>query len=110
MARLRSDFWVSAYLRQRQSKGLQAVLMRRGAAEAGAIFIRIDRLNGEIDLYGPAMQGEIEDGVRRFRKILAGTAMDVQDHLDREMKFDVDLWVVDVEDRLGEAQLDLAPD
>jgi hypothetical protein len=110
MARLRSDFWVSAYLRQRQSKGVQAVLLRRGAAEAGAIFIRIDRLDGVIDLYGPAFQGEVEDGVRRFRPVLSGNAAQVQDHIDRELRFDVDLWVIDVEDRTGEAELDLSPD
>ena len=45
-ARLRSDIWVSAYLRRCAVEGAAADLRRRGAAEAGAIFIKIDRLDG----------------------------------------------------------------
>ncbi|RDJ23546.1 DUF1491 family protein, partial [Bosea caraganae] len=40
---LTSDFWVSAYLRQAALDGLVAVLRRRGAHEAGAIFVKLDR-------------------------------------------------------------------
>ena len=51
--RLRSDIWVSALLRRCASEGAFAVLRRRGAEEAGAIFILIDRLDGTLALYGP---------------------------------------------------------
>ena len=44
--RLRSDIWVSAYLRRCAAQGVVAVLRRRGAAEAGAIFVKLDRLDG----------------------------------------------------------------
>lgn len=110
MTRLRSDFWVSAYLRQRQMQGRPAVLVRRGADQAGAIFVRIDRLDGQIVLYGPADQGSDTDGVRRFRKIATGDALTIQDRMTREIKFDGDLWLVDVEDREGSPALDLAQD
>ena len=61
MARLTSDFWVSAYLRQAAFDGLVAVLRRRGAREAGAIFVKLDRLDGTAALYGPAPQALAED-------------------------------------------------
>ncbi|MBX8814668.1 DUF1491 family protein, partial [Ochrobactrum sp. MR34] len=39
--RLTSEFWVSAFMRRiRQADGF-AYLVRRGATEAGAIFIKI---------------------------------------------------------------------
>ena len=50
MARLTSDFWVSAHLRRCRIDGLEAVLRRRGAAEAGAVFVSVDRLDGTADL------------------------------------------------------------
>ena len=65
--RLRADFWVSAYLRRCALEGAVAVLRRRGAAEAGAIFVKVDRLDGAAALYGPAPQSEAhENGERLF--------------------------------------------
>ena len=54
MSRLRSDFWVSAYIRRCGVEGIEAVLRKRGAAEAGALFVKVDRLDGTASLYGPA--------------------------------------------------------
>ena len=110
MARLRSDFWVAAYIRQCMTRGKAAMLVRRGAAEAGAIFIRIDRLDGNVMLYGPALQSLDHDGTRRFRKIAEDDPLAVNDRIERELKFDSDLWVVDVEDRDGNPELELSQD
>ena len=109
-SRLRSDFWVSAYLRRCGGEGVAAVLRRRGAAEAGAIFIKIDRLDGTAALIGPAPQSEVDsDGERRFASMHETpwtAAADVEAMIARETRFDSDLWVVEVEDRLGRSFLD----
>ncbi len=102
MARLRSDFWVSAYLRQRASAGRVAVLRRRGAAEAGAIFIKVDRLDGSARLYAPAPP-DLDSDERRFTCVLESGSGMVEDRMIREIRFDSDLWLVEVEDRSGEA-------
>src|SRR5213080_4605741 len=52
--RLKSAIWVAAYLRRRHIDGTFAVVRRRGAEEAGAVFVKIDRLDGTAELYGPA--------------------------------------------------------
>lgn len=107
MARLRSDFWVSAYLRQREVAGVVAVLRRRGAAEAGAIFIKVDSLDGQVRLFGPAppsfdgTNGTSDTAERRFEEMLLGDPLAVEDRLTREVRFDPDLWVIEVEDRSG---------
>jgi hypothetical protein len=112
--RLRSDIWVSAYIRQCGVEGVPAVLRRRGAAEAGAIFVKIDRLDGTCALYGPAPQsafGADDSGVRRFVRLHADAAMPVPDaeaKLARQVSFDPDAWIVEAEDREGRPRLDLA--
>ncbi len=113
MPRLRSDFWVSAHLRRLNDGAIPAVLRRRGAAEAGAIFVKIDRLDGTADLYGPAPQAlmaEAEDlGERRFTAVLMGaTPLDVEEKLARELRFDSDLWIIEIDDREGRHGLDVA--
>ena len=108
MARLTSDFWVSAYLRQAGHDGLVAMLRRRGAREAGAIFIKLDRLDGTAALYGPAPQSLAEDdGERRFQLLIDADPLAVEDRVDRELRFDSDLWLVEIENRAGDPRLAL---
>ena len=73
--RLKSGIWVAAYLRRCQVEGAAAVLRRRGAEEAGAIFIKVSRLDGTADLYGPAPQtafDEARPSERAFSPALKG--------------------------------------
>lgn len=114
--RLRSDIWVAAYLRRCGVQGVSAVLRRRGAAEAGAIFVKVDHLNGSATLYGPAPQSlaaEAPRGVdRMFVQMHAGRFVDSNEaerRLKREIAFDPDLWIVEVENGPDGAWLDLAP-
>lgn len=113
--RLRSDIFVSAYIRRCGLEGAPAVLRRRGAAEAGAIFIKIDRLDGTCSLFGPAQQNAVADepGIDRlFVRLHDGEAIpvpDAEDKLAREIRFDPDLWIVEVDDRTGSPRLDLVP-
>lgn len=113
MSRLRSDFWVSAYLRRCSIGGLDAVLRRRGAAEAGAIFVKVDHLDGTASLYGPAPQALVFDhGVDRlFAPVLERVApLDIEERVKREARFDPDLWLVEVDSREGRHDLDMPKD
>jgi hypothetical protein len=112
--RIRSDFWVSAYIKARNARNKPTVLMRRGAAEAGAIFIRLDRLDGTFDLFEPASQLSYKDedlaaGERLFRCSLSnGSVFDVMDRIEREERFDPDFWLVETECLEGSHDLELA--
>jgi len=109
--RLRSDMFVSAYIRRCEVEGAYAALRRRGAAEAGAIFVKIDRLDGSCILFGPAPQSEVvksETGRAwvRLHKDETISVMDGEERLKREIAFDPDLWIIDVDDRQGRHFLD----
>ncbi|WP_395666251.1 DUF1491 family protein [Methylocella sp.] len=109
--RLRADFWVSAFLRRCAHEGAVAVLRRRGAAEAGAIFVKLDRLDGAAALFGPAPQSEADaDGHRLFVRLHDAQWIDpaaAEEKIARQIRYDSDLWLVEVEDRLGRDFLDL---
>jgi hypothetical protein len=111
--RLRSDIWVAAYLRRVAVEGAAAALRRRGAAEAGAIWVKVDRLDGRAALYGPVPQSESgERGVERLWLRAHADAWiapeEAERRIGREIAFDSDLWLVEVEDRDGRDWLDLA--
>ena len=89
------------------------MLRRRGAAEAGAIFVKIDRLDGMAALYGPAPQTEtaargVDRLWTRMHKDAWIPTLDVEERLAKELRFDPDLWIIEVEDRQGRVFLDLA--
>ena len=64
--RLKSAIWVAAYVRRCYIEGAPAVVRRRGAEEAGAIFVKISRLDGTISLRG-------RDGHSQKKRTIAGT-------------------------------------
>ena len=91
------------------------MLRRRGAAEAGAIFVKIDRLDSTAAVYGPAAQAEAFDLPPGLERLFARTHKpewiensEAERRLESELRFDPDLWIVEVEDREGRCRLDLA--
>jgi hypothetical protein len=111
--RLKSTIWVAAYIRRCNTEGSFAVVRRRGAEEAGAIFIKISRLDGTAALFGPAPQTAFDDArpaehlfAPFFPQAFVAEA-DVEARIVREQKFDPDLWLVEVEDRAGRNFLNL---
>lgn len=108
-----SAIWVGATVRRYNGANIPAVLQNRGAEEAGAIFIVIDRLNGTGDLYGPAPQS-LFDGARpadrAFQRLLtAQPGFEISARLERERKFDPDLWIIGIDDHEGRTFFDVVP-
>jgi hypothetical protein len=110
--RLKSGIWVSAYVRRVQIEGAFAVVRRRGADEAGAVFIKVARLDGTAEVFGPAPQSAFDEArpadraFVRTLKAQPATEADAEAYLARQIKFDPDLWIVEVEDRAGRHFLD----
>lgn len=98
--RVTSEFFVSALLRRVFGSGGYGAVLRRGATEAGAVFITTrDRL-GEVRLFGPAEQTAYDDArpdERMFRLRQGTTEEAAGQVLEREQKFDPDIWIVELE-------------
>lgn len=98
--RLTSDFFIASLIRRVFADGGFAAVERRGAEAAGAIFIRQRKRLGLETLYAPAPQAlfEEESATRLFELRLADAEASAIDALlAREMRFDPDLWVVEIE-------------
>lgn len=103
--RLKTGIWVRAYLRRCQSEGIPAAVVRRGDEDAGAIFIRVNCLNGTSLVFGPAPAGLEQDGQdRKLMPVLNGSRaadQDVEEYFRREISFDSDLWILEIESKQG---------
>jgi hypothetical protein len=111
--RLRTDFWIAALRRRAESAGAFVSIARRGADEAGAVFLVVDRRDGSFDVYGPAPQSVFSD--RPSDRLFSLLAREVSEEstrsrMEQEVRFDPDLWQVDIEDRDGRAFVEIVSD
>jgi hypothetical protein len=87
---------------------MACVIVRKGAAEAGTIYVCI-RIDGDnVWLMGPPAGPSLDEhGDRifepRFEK--AVSEQEVDEYLSRQAGYDPDIWIVEVEDRGGRAFL-----
>ena len=107
--RLKAEIWVQGYLRICAAHGIPAVLVKRGDADAGAIYIKLNRLDGTAEVFQPAPAGL--SGLESDRRWVRATPAPVPETdadamIRREREFDGDLWIVEVEDAAGRHGLD----
>jgi hypothetical protein len=101
MARLKADVLVSAALRYANEAMIDCVLQHRGDADAGAIFVHIDALDGRHQI---AARSFDFDGNYSWRVITSTTWIDedtARVRLQQELKRDPDAFIVAVADREG---------
>ena len=108
--RLKSEVWIKAYLRRAAVGGSPGAVVRHGDDGAGAIFIKINQLDGTALLFGPAPAGlDGGDQERQFAPLMKGLAApeaEIDLVLAREIRFDSDLWLIEIESRTGVHFLD----
>ena len=99
--RVTTDFWVSALLRRVFGAGGFAAIVKRGSSEAGAVFVVVRNRLGEAVLFGPAPQTSYDTAKpdeRHFSRFDVGEDdAAVEARLEKEKRFDPDIWVVEVE-------------
>jgi hypothetical protein len=113
MSRLKSSIWVAGYLRRCQSAGVFGAVRRRGAEEAGAVFVKVALMDGTAMLFVPAPQTAYDDS-RPIERVFtpsppqAVEEQAIEARLSKEIGFDPDVWIVEIEDKTGRHFLDLA--
>jgi hypothetical protein len=106
--RLKSHIWVSAYLRRLDAAFIPAVVVHRGDADAGAVYIKISHLDGTCQILAPMpaylAQGLpsdsliIEEG-RAWQAIYPEPSAEAEAdcYLKRQAHRDPDIWILEVE-------------
>ena len=101
MARLKAELWIKAQIRICEVAGAQAFVTRRGDETAGAILVKVNRLDGHAMLLEPATAA---DGSRAWMRVTGPEFVpeaDADAAILRAVKRDPDLWVLEIEDRAG---------
>ena len=97
---LSTDIWVGALIRRAELAGAFAVVVRKGDPRAGAVLVKaLDRRKGLVRLYAEATRA---DGERIWmRPAHAEAERELDAYVERALRVDPDLWVVEIEDAEG---------
>jgi hypothetical protein len=97
---LSTDVWVGALIRRAELGGAFAAVARKGDPRAGAVLVKaVNRSDGTARLYAEATRA---DGERIWMQPVGSTEEAALDaYVQRSLRIDPDLWVVEIEDRQG---------
>jgi hypothetical protein len=103
--RLKAGIFVRALIRRIEVAGSHAFVVRKGAEEAGAVFLKVSRLDGTCYLLEQARRGE---GDLVWLKPLGDPvdAAKANAYFERQSRVDPDLWIIEIEDRQGRPFVD----
>jgi hypothetical protein len=103
--RLKAGIFVRALIRRAEVAGAQAYVARKGSEEAGAVFIKVAKLDGSCIVLNQARSGT---GELVWARPLGETCEEEKAAawFERQIKFDPDLWIVEIEDRQGRTFVD----
>lgn len=103
--RLKAGIFVRALLRRVQVEGASAFIVRSGAEEAGSIILIVARLDGTVLVLNQVRDAK---GALAWAKALGGWSDEARaaTWCDKQVKFDPDLWLVEIEDPQGRAFVD----
>lgn len=104
MTRLTTAFWVQAYLRRLALENIPVYILAHGDDTAGAVLVKLATLDGQARLFQRGF--DLQTGDRVWQQLEQGTEEQIDTTLQRQLGFDPDLWVIELEDRAGRHFLD----
>ncbi len=99
MVRITAAFWVSAYRKRLDQIGIPCFVVRRGDETAGAIFIKVCRMDGTATVFQKSFDALTGQQIWTVLVDDIETVCDAA--LDRQKRFDPDLWILEIEDKQG---------
>ena len=104
MSNLTSSFWVQAYIKKLNLLGVPAFVVSHGDDTAGAIIVKVNKLNGDAVLFERSFS--LDKNLNQWSKFESGDEKELDELLSRQLSRDRDLWIVEIESREGDPFLD----
>ena len=97
--RLKTRFQVQAALRLATTQNIPLVVARRGDEDAGVILLKLNRRDLGFEVLVQSRNGAGDLVWQRVTGAAPVPESDVDAYIERAVKRDPDLWVIEVEDR-----------
>ncbi len=104
--RIKTEHWVHAHLRRCAIEAVPAFVIRHGDNERGMVLLKINTLGSGCKVL---IQARDIEGKLGWLAALNGDLVaeaDADSYIERQVRNDPDLWVVEIEDREGRRWFD----
>jgi hypothetical protein len=99
--RLSTELWVQAHLRRCNAEGIFSAVLHKGDLWGGAVIVKLNLLDGTFKVLSQTrdMEGRVAWLAAQQGALLS--EQDASAYIERQLKRDPDLWVIEVEDKQG---------
>ena len=103
--RLKPGIFARAVIRRAEVAGASAYVVKKGSEDAGTVLLKISKLDGTAVVLSQARAGE---GELVWMRPLGEVTDDekASAYFEKQLKYDPDIWIVEIEDRQGRAFVD----
>ena len=103
---LKSEILINAGIRAAERNFINVYVTKRGDSESGAIFVKVDTLDGYAKLYTRNLKYDLinENDVVEFVNLYPDKKLpniDIDKRITKEIQIDSDCWIVEIEDKEG---------
>jgi len=103
---LKAEIWVKAQIRLCDLNNIPALVVRRGDPDAGAVYLKLNRFADGCEVLA---QVRTTDGRRAWMRGTGDARVaeaDADAYLARQVDFDPDVWILEIEDADGRYQVE----
>jgi hypothetical protein len=103
---LTTGLWVMAQVRLCDRAFIPATVVRRGDNDAGTVLLKLNRFEGGVTVYAQASSSGAEPVWSKGTGPNPVSEAEADAYIERQVKYDPDVWVLEIEDRRGQYKLD----
>jgi hypothetical protein len=103
---LKAEIWVKAQIRSCDTNLIPAFVIRKGDPDAGSVLIKVNRFKAGVEVFSQVRTAE---GVRAWMRATGNEPVndaEADDYINRQLKFDPDIWVLEIEDPDSRYEID----
>lgn len=105
--RLKTSLWVNVQKRYCDSNNLPFYVLKKGEKSAGAVLIKVNYMNGSCRVYNQITNINGELGWQSLSEDNTPVPESrAEKYVCNQIKFDPDLWVIEIEDNRNKFRLD----
>lgn len=104
--RLQTALWVQAHVRRADLAGIAMVVLRKGDAEGGSVLVKLNHRDAGCTVLSQSRTPEGELVFMRGTGAEPVPEEEADAYIARQLRYDPDLWVLEIDDRDGRHPFD----
>jgi len=101
-----TGIWVMAQVRICDRAFIPATVVRRGDPDAGTVLLKLNRFEQGVTVYAQTSSSGDEPAWSRGTGPTPVSEPEADAYIERQVKYDPDVWILEIEDRKGQYKLD----